>query len=85
MIKKKFLILAPLFRKKETEKPKVVPEKPQETLPSTQKTEESVPKTVQKLLNQLLRKPLFQNLVFLLPPLRLLKEVTRTERGKEGK
>ena len=62
--KKKFLILAPLFRKKETEKPKVVPEKPQETLRQLKKTEESVPKTVQKLLNQLLRKPLFQNLVF---------------------
>ena len=54
--KKKFLILAPLFRKKETEKPKIVPEKPQETLPSTKKTEESVPKTVQKITEPIVKK-----------------------------
>lgn len=54
--KKKFLILAPLFRKKESEKPKVVPEKPQETLPSTKKTEESVPKTVQKITEPIVKK-----------------------------
>ena len=56
MIKKKFLILAPLFRKKESEKPKVASEKPQETLPSIQKTEESVPKTVQKITEPIVKK-----------------------------
>ena len=36
--------------------PKVASEKPQETLPSTKKTEESVPKTIQKITEPIVKK-----------------------------